>query len=107
MVHLSANHFNLVENLLKVVNTAVDGEGDQPDPAVAETENTEDTESTETGKNVTVEGETGGDEDLQPENLEGGDPPGKKNIIFILGGLTNQDSSLLTHALIMLNFQPS
>jgi len=59
----------------QVVNTAVDGEGDQPDPAVAETENTEDTESTETGKNVTVEGETGGDEDLQPENLEGGDPP--------------------------------
>ena len=86
MVHVSANHFNLVENLLKVVNTAVDGEGDQPDPAVAETENTEDTESTETGKNVTVEGETGGDEDLQPENLEGGDPPGKKNIIFILVG---------------------
>ena len=84
---VQANHFNLVENLLKVVNTAVDSDGDQTDAVVAETESTEDTESTETGKNVTVpEGETGGDEDLQPENLEGGDPPGKKNIIFILVG---------------------
>ena len=99
MVHLSANHFNVVENLLKVVNTAVDGDqtGDQTDLAAAETDSTEDTESTETGKNVTVEGETGGDENLQPENLEGGDPPGKKNIIFILGGLTNRESSLMTH----------
>jgi len=57
----------------QVVNTAVEGEGEQTDPAVPETDSIEDTESAETGNtNVT---QTGGDEDLQPANLEGGDQP--------------------------------
>jgi len=61
----------------QVVNTAVEGEGEQTDPAAPETDSTEDTESTEIDnvENKNVTGQTGGDEDLQPANLEGGDQP--------------------------------
>lgn len=67
----------------QVVNTPVDqSEGDQTDSVATETD-TEETEATETGNagntsvtdGVTDEQETGGDDKVEPANLQEGDPP--------------------------------
>ena len=73
----------LVENPSKVVNTAVNATDSTEDTESIDTGNVDSTEGTD---GVTGEEETGGDEQPQPQNLEG-DQPGKKKSFFIINGI--------------------